>query len=94
MILAVYQQCGSFKRAGQLCNCGPDTFRRRFLEFGHVAEAGNHGNLFWDWVLKGAYRKVSRVPDKCPRTCPGRLDCIEPGRTCIFPMQFDKDSNL
>ena len=46
--------------------------------------------------MRRAYRKVSRVPDRCPRNCPGweaEPSCIEPGQTCIFPMRFDKDSD-
>jgi len=96
LILATYHECGSFKRAGLLCNCGPDTFRRRFLEFGHVPRNGSQSSkLFWNWLMDRAYQKVSRVPDKCPRDCPGWMaepDCIAPGQDCIFPTQFDKVS--
>ena len=98
LILAVYEQCGSFLRAGELCNCSPDYFRRRFIKHGHIPCRGNHaGKVFWAWMMKRAYKKVSRVPDKCPKNCPGwtaEPSCIEPGRSCIFPIGFDKVSNL
>ena len=98
LILAVYEERGSFLSAGRLCNCSPDYFRRRFIAHGHVPRRGNHaGKVFWAWMMKRAYKKVSRVPDKCPKGCPGWLaepSCLEPGQDCIFPMRFDKDSNL
>jgi len=98
MILAVYLQCGSFARAAAMCNCGPDTFRRRFLKHGHVpGHKDRRSKVFWTFLMRRAYKKVSRVPDKCPKGCPGwdaEPSCIELGQRCIFATELDKDTRL
>ena len=92
----MYNQAGTFAKAARICNCDPRTFQKYYLDHGLLPDAMGP-ERFWEWIMNRAYRKVSRVPDKCPRNCPGWLadvSCIDEGGRCIFPIQFDKDSDL
>ena len=94
----------SFRQACTMCGCGQSTFRAYFYKAGlstrmrtpQVTDNGYMQASTWRSALKNAYKKVSRIPDKCPRNCPGWMaepDCCTEGEPCIFdPEQVPLDT--
>ena len=92
LILALYQETGSFYRAGLVCGVSGRTFREYFLRHGLVPRRDtSQGKLFWTWVYKKALLKVRGVPERCPKDCPGweaEPDCLD--GDCIFPIREEE----
>lgn len=93
-ILEAYQYFGSFYKAGRHCHCDSATFRTHFLKHGHVPSPhGQAGKIFWAAMMQRAYKKVKRVPERCPPNCPGwaaEPDCLAEGQDCIFPIEEER----